>query len=92
MRLTTLAAILIGCLTGMHAMAGNYKGGPIEIIGPWSRATPKGAPTAVGYMSIKNNGTAPDRLIGGSVEVAREVQLHSMAMENGVFPRPTTTI
>jgi hypothetical protein len=35
-------------------------------------------------MIIKNNGTTPDRLIGGSVYVADRFQLHSMTMENGV--------
>lgn len=83
MRLTTMVATL-ACLISTHAMATDYKVGSIAIISPWSRATPKGAPTAIGYMTIKNAGTVPDRLIGGSVEVAKEFQLHSMAMENGV--------
>lgn len=65
-------------------MASDYKIGSLEIVSPWSRATPKGAPTAIGYMSIKNDGTASDRLIGGSVDFATGFQLHSMVMENGV--------
>jgi copper(I)-binding protein len=35
-------------------------------------------------MTIKNNGTTPDRLIGGSVDFAGGFQLHSMTMEDGV--------
>jgi periplasmic copper chaperone A len=66
------------------ALAAAYKAGSIEIENPWSRATPKGASTAIGYMAIKNNGTTPDRLIGGSVDVAASFQLHSMVMENGI--------
>ena len=65
-------------------MATDYKAGSIEIINPWSRATPKGAQTAIGYMTIKNNGTTPDRLIGGSIEVADRFELHAMTMENGI--------
>ncbi len=85
MRSATIAATMIAaCLMMVNAMAADYKVGSLEISGPWSRATPKGAATAIGYMRIKNNGTAPDRLIGGSVEVARNLQLHSMTMENGV--------
>jgi copper(I)-binding protein len=53
-------------------------------VNPWSRVTPKGASTAIGYMTIKNNGTTPDRLVGGSVDVAASFQLHSMTMENGI--------
>ena len=35
-------------------------------------------------MTIKNNGTTPDQLVGGTVEVASGFQLHTMTMENGV--------
>ena len=51
---------------------------------PLSRATPKGVQTAIGYMTIKNNGTTTDRLIGGSVGFTSGFQLHSMTMEDGV--------
>jgi copper(I)-binding protein len=84
MRLTSLTGMFIACSVGATAMATDYKAGSIEIITPWSRATPKGASTAIGYMTIKNNGTTPDRLIGGSVDVAASFQLHSMVMENGI--------
>jgi hypothetical protein len=67
-----------------NAMANAYKAGSIEISTPWSRATPKGAQTAIGYMTIKNNGTTPDRLTGGSIDVADRFQLHAMTMENGI--------
>ena len=60
MRLLTTAAIAF-CMS-TNAMANDYKAGSIEISTPWSRATPKGAQTAIGYMTIKNNGTTPDRL------------------------------
>ena len=35
-------------------------------------------------MTIKNNGTTPDRLIGGSIDVADRFQLHAMTMEDGI--------
>ena len=82
MRLLITAAIAF-CMSA-NAMANDYKAGSIEISTPWSRATPKGAQTAIGYMTIKNNGTTPDRLTGGSIDVADHFQLHSMTMENGV--------
>jgi copper(I)-binding protein len=67
-----------------EAWATEYKVGSITITNPWSRATPKGASTAVGYMTIKNTGTTTDRLVGGSIDSASGFQLHSMVMENGV--------
>ena len=82
MRLLTIAAIAF-CMSA-NAMANDYKAGSIEISTPWSRATPKGAQTAIGYMTIKNNGTTPDRLTGGSIDVADRFQLHAMTMEDGV--------
>lgn len=84
MQLLPITAMAIACFINATAIAKDYKAGSLEIMSPWSRATPKGASTAIGYMTIKNNGAAPDRLIGGSIDVAGGFQLHSMVMENGV--------
>jgi copper(I)-binding protein len=77
-----LAAVAF-CISA-SAMATDYRAGSVEINSPWSRATPNGAQTAIGYMTIKNNGTTADRLIGGSVDVAERFQLHSMVMESDI--------
>jgi periplasmic copper chaperone A len=82
MKRIVLAGMVIACFITANAMATDYKAGSIAINNPWSRATPKGAQSAIGYMTIENNGTTPDRLIGGSFEVADGFQLHSMVMEN----------
>jgi periplasmic copper chaperone A len=66
------------------ASAGDYKAGSLDISDPWSRATPKGSSVAAGYMKIKNNGSTPDRLIGGSSDVASKFEVHEMKMEDGV--------
>jgi periplasmic copper chaperone A len=83
MRLAIIG-IAIVCFITTSAMATDYTAGSLVISGPWSRATPKGAESAIGYMTIKNNGTTSDRLIGGSVDVAETFELHSMVMENGI--------
>ena len=67
------------------ASAHEYKAGSIEIKHPWSRATPKGATVAGGYMKLVNTGTTSDRLIGGSTEVAGKFEIHEMGMDNGVM-------
>ena len=84
MRFAAIAATVITYFIAASAMAADYKIGSLEIREPWSRATPKGAATAVGYMTITNNGTESERLIGGSVDFASSLQLHSMTMEDGV--------
>ena len=79
-----IPVIVIAYFVSANAMATDYKAGSIAISSPWSRATPNGAQMAVGYMTIKNNGTTTDRLIGGSFDVAETFELHSMVMENGI--------
>jgi copper(I)-binding protein len=66
------------------AQARDYKLGSIDIADPWSRATPKGASVAAGYMKITNKGTTADRLISGSSNIAPTFEVHEMSMDNGV--------
>jgi periplasmic copper chaperone A len=81
--LAFLCAGLFGlAVTTAHAR--DYKAGSLDIADPWSRATPKGSSVAAGYMKIKNTGSAPDRLISGSSDVASKFEVHEMTMENGV--------
>jgi periplasmic copper chaperone A len=79
-----LVASLVALLAGF-ANANDYKAGTLEIDNPWSRATPKGASVAAGYMTIKNTGTTPDRLVSASTPVAGKVEIHQMTMDNGVM-------
>jgi hypothetical protein len=65
--------------------AGEVRAGALVITQAWSRATPGGAKVGGGYLTIENKGTAPDRLIGGSSDVAAKVQVHQMTMNNGVM-------
>ncbi len=72
MRRTAFLIASLICLAVTTAHARDYKVGSLDIADPWSRATPKGASVAAGYMKIINAGTAPDRLISGSSDVAPE--------------------
>jgi periplasmic copper chaperone A len=85
MKPSMLFLSLVVALAAAPAMAHDYTVGAIEIAHPWARATPKGASVAGGYMTIRNKGTAPDRLVGGSVEVADRFEIHRMSMEGGVM-------
>jgi copper(I)-binding protein len=67
------------------AHANDYKVGALEIDHPWSRAVPKGATVAAGYLTIKNTGTEPDRLVSGSTPVAGKFEIHEMSMDKGVM-------
>jgi len=69
----------------LSAHANDYKVGALEIDHPWSRAVPKGATVAAGYLTIKNTGTEPDRLVSGSTPVAGKFEIHEMTMDKGVM-------
>ena len=84
--MSRLAILLALCATLIApAAAHEYNVGSLHIGHPWSRATPKGATIGAGYLKITNNGTTPDRLIGGSSDAAKSFELHVMSMENGVM-------
>jgi copper(I)-binding protein len=51
----------------------------------WSRATPNGASVGAGYLRLTNTGSTPDKLIGGTSEIANRIEVHEMAMDNGVM-------
>jgi periplasmic copper chaperone A len=79
------SAALAAYLSVAPARAADVKAGDLVVSQAWSRATPKGAKTGGGYLTIENKGSASDRLIGGSADVAGSVQVHEMSMEGGVM-------
>src|ERR1700752_641111 len=76
---------LLAALFGAPASAEDIKAGDLVITQAWSRATPGGAKIGSGYLTIENKGAAPDRLTGVSADVAGKVEVHEMAMNNGVM-------
>jgi copper(I)-binding protein len=82
---TFLVPALLLALVAGSASAHDYKLGSLVIDHPWSRATPKGASVAGGYLKITNTGTTPDRLTGGSAAIAKRFEIHQMSMEGGVM-------
>lgn len=76
-------AALVAFAGSAHAQ--DFKVGQIEIDHPWTRATPKGATVAGGYLKITNKGTQPDTLTGGTAEGAGRIEIHEMKMEGGIM-------
>jgi len=66
------------------ATANSYRSGDILIETPWSRASPGGAKVASGYMRIINTGRLPDRLVGGSADVAGGFEVHRSSISDGI--------
>jgi hypothetical protein len=80
----TCTAVL-SALFAAPALAEEVKAGDLVITQEWTRATPGGAKIAGGYLTIENKGTAADRLIRGSGEIAGKIEVHEMAMNDGVM-------
>ena len=84
MKTLVSTALLALVLAASPACADAVKIGDLTITDAWARATPKGAPVGVGYLTIANHGAAADRLDGVAVDFAT-VQVHAMSMNKGVM-------
>lgn len=72
-------------LAAPSARAEDIRAGDLVITQAWTRATPGGAKTGGGFLTIENKGGSPDKLVGVSADVAGKVEVHQMAMDGGVM-------
>lgn len=84
-----VAMLFVGALNGATAQAQEVKQGDLVISQPWSRAAPRGAEAATAYLTIENKGTAADRLVGGSAEIAEKTQIEQIGMAGGAMTLQT---
>ncbi|MBV8921811.1 copper chaperone PCu(A)C [Bradyrhizobium sp.] len=78
-------AAMVSCFLAAPARAEEVKAGDLVISQAWSRATPRGAKTGGGFLTIENKGSAPDRLVAVSGDFADKIEVHEMAVKNGVM-------
>jgi copper(I)-binding protein len=79
-----IAALIIALGVCGPAHAASPSTGSVTVEHAWARATPKGAPNAAVYLTLVNNGSETDRLIGASSPVADNIQFHEERDEGGV--------
>ena len=82
--LSAAALILALSLVSATSIAHEYVLGDIELVHPYAPPTPPGVAMAAGYVEIVNHGKQDDRLMGGKVDFAHEVQIHQTIVENDV--------
>ena len=82
---TIVGVALSAALFTAPLRAEDVKAGDLVITQAWSRATPGGAKIAGGYLTIENKGSTPDRLIRGSADISSKIEVHEMAVNNGVM-------
>ncbi len=78
-----LMAVLLAAAPAAFAQAGGTS--KINVEQPWARATPAGAMTGAVYMTLANRTNTEDRLTAASSDVASKVQIHEMAVVNGIM-------
>jgi periplasmic copper chaperone A len=79
-----MAALMIALGVCMPAQAASPTAGSITVEHVWARATPKGASNAAVYLTLVNNGSETDRMIGASSQIASDIQFHEERDENGI--------
>ena len=84
-RSPALALLALAAICAGPASAQQVKIGDLVFDHAWARATPGGAKVGGGYLTIENKGATLDKLIGGSSPAAGKVEVHEMAMNNGVM-------
>jgi periplasmic copper chaperone A len=74
----------VGELTALAALGHDFKVGDLTVLHPVVRATPGGAKVGAGYLTIRNSGSSPDRLVSIESPSADSVQVHSTNREGDV--------
>jgi copper(I)-binding protein len=80
--LSICAGLLLSAST---ALAQHDGSGAVHVMSAWSRALPPVSENGAVYLTLKNYAEVPDRLLGASTPVARQVEFHTHAMEAGMM-------
>lgn len=78
--LVAAIVVVIGAWASVAAEASSS----IVVERAWARASPNGAPNGAAYLTLVNNGSESDRLIGASSPVAENILFHEEKIENGI--------
>jgi copper(I)-binding protein len=81
--LFAVLGVLLAAVALPHAV--KAEPGSIAVENAWARATPKGAQVAAGYLTIKNDGAEPDRLVSASASFASKTEMHQSRMVDGMM-------
>lgn len=83
-RFAVAVALGMGVLAAPAAWADSVKAGALTVSDAWVRASAPGQTNGAGYFEIVNKGTASDRLLSAHSAASERVELHMMAMHNGM--------
>lgn len=78
-------ALVAAASLSVPAFAHEVTLGSLTLTDLWTRATPPGAPTAGGYLTVTNKGSEADTLTAASSTDAASGELHVMEIKDGVM-------
>jgi periplasmic copper chaperone A len=79
------AALLAAAPVSSAIAAKTVSVGSLKLENAFTRPTPGGSTVAVGYVTIVNSGSTPDRLVSASSDISAKTQIHETEMDNGVM-------
>lgn len=80
-----LLAAALTVLSSTAAPAQHATVNAIEIDQPWTRATAPSAKNGGAFMTIRNTGAEPDRLVAAATPAASRSELHTHTMTDGMM-------
>ena len=78
--LRLVLVLLLGLVPGVVAAQPT---GKIRVDAPWARAS--AGTTGAVYLTVRNDGDIPDKLVGASTPAAVRAELHTMSMDGNVM-------
>lgn len=79
-----IALLVLGALTGLSALAHEYRAGDVRIVHPYATPSVAGMHSGAAYVAtLENTGAKPDRLLRASTPQAGRVELHNMSIDAG---------
>ncbi|MBX9752631.1 MAG: copper chaperone PCu(A)C [Roseococcus sp.] len=87
-----LTTALLPLAMPAHAQQAATELGALRIVNPWTRAAGQGMQGG-GFLTIRNTGATPDRLVGASSPAAGRLELHTHIRDGDVMRmRPVNDI
>ncbi len=83
--LQRLAVATMLAIPAITLPASAQQAGDLKIEKAWSRATPGNSKIGAGYFTVTNTGSAPDTLVSARTGASDHVEIHEMAMKDGVM-------
>jgi copper(I)-binding protein len=80
-----LLILLSAAVLAAPAVAHSHKKNGLEIVHPWTRASATDATSARVFMTVRNAGRGPDRLVSASTPMAGKVQLNEAGKGRAAF-------